>query len=405
MSMLASAQAMVTRAANNVGLSQNTLQKVLRPDAEHIFEIKAYGQTYPAYRIQHSNKRGPYKGGIRFYRSVSLDEVRALAMLMSLKTAVVDIPLGGGKGGVTIDPRAHTAPQLEQISREYVRALEPYIGPDKDIPAPDVNTDGQIMAWMVDEYEKITGDTSHASFTGKSVSHGGSHGREAATGRGGVLVLKEFLASKQLLDTPLTVAVQGIGNVGYYFAHTAEQELPNVRIVAVSNSRETVVIKDFAHNTERIAFSGTHFSRTVLGELYSPKTETVSSDAIIGLPVDILVLAALEDAVTKENAAVVKAKIIVELANGPVDDTAHQQFVGAGVAVLPDILANAGGVIVSYLEWLQNRAGEQWSEERVNHKLEEIIVPATQDVIAYAAKHGVSLKQAAFEIGLSRLVG
>ena len=402
--MLLSAQAMVQRAAKHLELSNTTVQALLRPNAEHVFDIEVDGDVHQAYRIQHSNKRGPYKGGIRFYPTVSIDEVRALAMLMSLKTAVVDIPLGGAKGGVTINPKQYDTMHLEKVARGYVRALEPYIGPDKDIPAPDVNTDGTTMGWMVDEYETLTGDTSRASFTGKSISHGGSHGREAATGRGGMLVLKEYLESTKQLDTPLTVAIQGVGNVGYYFARAVEAELPNVRIVAVSNSRQTLAIQDYSQNEYMIQFAHTYFSRTVMDELASPHTENLPAEAILSLPVDVLVLAALEDAVTPKNVASVHANVVVELANGPIDDEAHHILTGQGVIVLPDILANAGGVIVSYLEWLQNRAGEQWGEERVNHRLAEILVPATQQVIIYANTHKISLKQAAFEIGLQRLV-
>lgn len=402
--MLTSAQAMVQRAAMHLELPNRTVRALLKPNKEHVFDIEVDGQVHQAYRIQHSNKRGPYKGGIRFYPTVSIDEVRALAMLMSLKTAVVNIPLGGAKGGVTIDPKQYDAEHLEKVARGFVRALEPYIGPDKDIPAPDVNTDGTTMGWMVNEYETLTGDTSHASFTGKSISHGGSHGREAATGRGGMLALKEYLESAGLLNTPLTVAVQGIGNVGYYFARCAKAELPSVRIIAVSNSRQTIAIRNYGDNSNQLEFAHTYFSRTVIDELTSPYTEQLPADAIISLPVDILVLAALEDAVTQENVQTVHTKIVVELANGPLDDAAHETLTGNGVVVLPDILANAGGVIVSYLEWLQNRAGEQWSEERVNHRLAEILVPATKDVITYATEHGISLKQSAFEIGIKRLV-
>ena len=238
--MLDSAQKMITKAANNLGLSKIVLEELLKVDKTHLIEFEAGGKQYTGYRVQHSNKRGPYKGGIRFHHEVDMDEVQALATLMSFKTAVVDIPLGGGKGGVIINPKKHDEKHLEEVARGYVKKLHPHIGPDKDIPAPDVNTNAQIIDWMVDEYEQQTGDTTRASFTGKSIGNGGSAGREEATGRGGVIVLREVLKHKKIDLKDVTVAVQGIGNVGYWFARIAAQEY-GMNIVAVSNSRQTLL--------------------------------------------------------------------------------------------------------------------------------------------------------------------
>ena len=403
MSMLVSANTMVSRAAKRLGLSPAATKLLMKPAAEHRFETKIGENTHQAYRVQHNDKRGPYKGGIRFHPQVDLDEVRALAMLMSLKTAVVDIPLGGGKGGVVINPREHDETYLDQVARAYVRGLHKHIGPEKDVPAPDVNTDAHTMDVMTDEYEKLTGDKRKATFTGKTVVHGGSHGREAATGRGGMIVLREYLKSCSKAGRPLTVAVQGIGNVGYYFAKIASEEL-GLRIVAVSNSRQTLEVKDFADNNHSLSFEDTRFSRNVIDELAGEHTESLKPDAILGLNTDVLVLAALEDAVSPENEQKIKAKIVLELANGPVDDAAHSTLTKRGVTVIPDILANAGGVTVSYLEWKQNLANEQWSEGRVNAELDRILTRASDEVCAYATEHKISLKQAAFELGIKRLI-
>lgn len=397
--MLDSAISMVRRAAEHLKLSKEQVDGLLKPDAEHIFEVTADGKTYPAYRIQHSNKRGPYKGGIRFHPHVDLDEVRALAMLMSIKTAAVGIPLGGGKGGIAIDAKEHDKAHLEAVSRDFVRKLHEHIGPDKDIPAPDVSTDGEVMGWMVDEFSKQTGDTTKASFTGKALDNGGSEGREQATGRGGVITLREYIEHAGL-KTPLKVAVQGVGNVGFYFAQIAEQELP-VQIVAVSDSQRTLATKDLATG---LSFKDITFRRGVIDDLVTENTEFLDRDAVLALDVDVLVLAALEDAVTEQNVGVVKARTIVELANGPVTEVAYQRLTNDKKVILPDVIANAGGVIVSYLEWLQNRAGEHWTEERVNMELDTLLSAAAHDVFARADAEKISHKQAAFEIAIERLI-
>ena len=400
--MLDSAHAMVQRSAQRLGLNDKDVTTLVEPDAEHIFDITVGDHTHKAYRIQHSDRRGPYKGGIRFHPHVDIDEVRALAMLMSLKTAVVNIPLGGGKGGVAFDPRDHDKTHVEAVARAYVQAIEQHIGPDKDVPAPDVNTDAEVMDWMTDEYEKLTGDSRKAAFTGKSVAKGGSRGREAATGRGGMIVLREHLKNAGLLGQPLTVAVQGMGNVGYFFAKLASEEL-RLRVVAVSTSRKQLVIKDYKNNDARLDFSETDFSRTVIDDLASNDTEWADTTDILTHDVDILVLAALEDVVLSENQESVQAKILLELANGPVDDNAHEQLTKRNITVIPDILANAGGVIVSYLEWQQNLKKEQWDEVAVNSELDRILTKAAGEVEDYACVHNVSIKQAAFEIGINRL--
>lgn len=402
MGMLETAQASITRAALQLGIDAATLERILAAEQEHDLELDIDGEKLRAFRVQHNSQRGPYKGGVRFHPEVHLDEVRALATLMSFKTAAVDIPLGGGKGGVAYDPRDRDETFNEKVAREYVRALSEHIGPDKDVPAPDVNTDGKIIDWMVDEFSKITGDETRASFTGKSLGNGGSEGREAATGRGGVIALREYIAAHPELETPLTVAVQGVGNVGFFFAQIAEEQLP-VRIVAVSNSRKCLVVKDFVHNENKLDFADKVFSRDVIFELESDQTEERQGNDILGLDVDVLVFAALGDVIDKSNQTNVKAKILLELANGPVDDEAHDLLHARGIVSVPDIIANAGGVIVSYLEWKQNLSGESWSEERVNNELDRILGAATRDMIERAKQDGTSLREAAFVIALERL--
>lgn len=400
--MYDSARAVVTRVAQKLGFTEVEIAKLLKNDAEHRFEIAVEDNVYPAYRMQHSNARGPYKGGIRFATMVNEDEVKALALLMSMKCAAVDIPLGGGKGGVVFDPRGVNPQYVEAVAREYVRALAPHIGPDKDVPAPDMNTDGTIMDWMVDEYSHITGDETKASFTGKSMDNGGSEGRTAATGRGGVIALREYLKSIDRDPHGLTIAVQGIGNVGFYFAQIAQAEL-GVRIVAVSNSKMTLAVEHFQSNDNELNFTDKEFSRDTIAHLAGEHAEELDRDAVWQLDVDVVVLAALEDVVREDNESLLKAPIVVELANGPVSDAASQILSARDVTILPDIIANAGGVIVSYLEWKQNLAGEHWSEEEVNAELDRILTAAMADMVTTAKKEKMPLKEAAFAIAIKRL--
>lgn len=398
--MLHTAQQAIRQAAARLGHDEKTIEALLEAEAEHIFEIEVGGQKYPAYRVQHNSKMGPYKGGIRFHPQVNIDEVRALATLMSFKTAAVGLPLGGGKGGVAVDPRALSKADVEELARRYVRHMAPHVGSDKDIPAPDVNTNAEIIDWMVDEYEKTTGQADRGSFTGKSMANGGSEGREAATGRGGVITLVEYLKARGLLDKPLTVALQGFGNVGYFFAKVL-QDYPNIKLVAIANSKHTWV-NPAGIDVAKTASTGALPRPEELVDLQ--KVKATGNDAIFGVPADVLVLAALEDAVTDTNKDIIEAKVVVELANGPITKEAESYLQDKAVVILPDIVANAGGVIVSYLEWQQNLAGEHWSEVLVNQKLADILIPATQTMLARAAKEGISLKQAAFEIAIERLL-
>lgn len=399
--MLATAQESIRRAAKKLGYDDKTIEAFLKPDKEHVFKVSSGKAAYPAYRVQHSSKLGPYKGGIRFHPGVNIDEVRALATLMSVKTAAVGLPVGGGKGGVVIDPKQLNQAELEQVARDYARQLAPHIGSDKDIPAPDVNTNGQIMDWMVDEFEKVSGKKDPGSFTGKSISRGGSQGRTAATGFGAVVVLAEYLKSQGLLDKELTVGLQGFGNAGYYFAKGLSEKCPKLKLVAIANSKHTWVNQDGIDITKTSSRSGTSRPED-LSDLSG--IQELPSGAIISQAVDILALAALEDAVTEDNVNQVKAKIIVELANGPITQQAADKLAGSSVIVLPDVIANAGGVIVSCLEWEQNLKGESWGEQKVLKKMSDMLIRATSDMLGRAQSHKITHKQAAFEIALERLL-
>lgn len=398
--MLATAQATIREATKGVGVDQKRVEAFLEAEAEHIFEIEVSGKKYPAYRVQHNNKLGPYKGGVRFHPQVSLDEVRALATLMSIKTAAVGIPFGGGKGGVAVDPNALTKQEVEELSRAYAKHLAPHIGSDKDSPGPDVNTNGQIMAWMLDEYEKTLGVSDKGAFTGKAIEAGGSEGREAATGTGGVVVLMEYLKSKGWQDKKLTVAMQGFGNAGYFFAR-ALKHYPNLTLVAVANSKHTWV-KSGGINIDNVSLQQATPRPEELADLKD--VEALPSEAIFGVEADILVLAALEDAITDQNVSQVKATVLVELANGPVTKQAQESLFEHDVAVLPDVVANAGGVIVSYLEWEQSRLGVRWEETEVNKRMSEFLVKATQAMLQRAEQKRISYKQAAFEVAVERLM-
>jgi glutamate dehydrogenase/leucine dehydrogenase len=399
--MLETTQLSIKQIGKKIGLDSKTIEKLIKPDTEHTFKILlSSGKSFPAYRIQHNNKLGPYKGGIRFHPGVDKDEVQALATLMSFKTAAVGLPLGGGKGGITVDPNQLDDIELEELSRKYAQHLTPHIGPKTDVPAPDVNTDSRIIDWMVDEYEKQTGDSTKASFTGKSLKNGGSEGREAATGRGGVIALRQLLLLIGKDDKKMTMAIQGFGNVGSFFATVAQTEQPNWKLVSASDSSGAVYSRSklLADKLDSFKSRGRHFK-----DYKSTGTKIITNEEMFGLDVDVLVLAGLGDAVTAANVADIKAKIIVELANGPVSEPAYQYLTKHGVIIIPDIIANAGGVVVSYLEWVQNMRNQHWTEAKVNRQLEEYMVKAVSEMYKISKNKKVPLKEAAFMMAFSRL--
>jgi len=352
-------------------------------------------EVFEGYRVQHSNLRGPYKGGIRFHPQADIDEVRALALWMTMKCAVAGIPMGGGKGGITVDPKKLSHAELERLSRGFVRRLAPVLGPQQDVPAPDVNTTPEIMSWMVDEYEKITGDKTGAAFTGKPVGRGGSEGRAAATGKGGFLVFNA-LRSQLRIPEKAHIAVQGMGNVGGTAAKIFSDE--GHIIIAMSDSRGGVVNED-GLDVEAVEA----YKKETGGLSGFPGAKEISNAELLELPCDVLVPAALENQITPENAPRIRAKAILELANGPTTPEADDHLFGRGVSVIPDILANAGGVIVSTFEWEQNLKGEHWKEEDVFAKLGELLTRESLAVLQRARELGTDLRRGAFALALDRL--
>lgn len=368
-------------------------------------------KTYDAYRVQHNDALGPFKGGIRFHPNVDLGEVSALATLMTLKNAAVNLPYGGAKGGVQINPRELSARELERLSRAYVDEIYHYIGPENDVPAPDVNTDAQIMAWMADQYSSIKGSFTPASFTGKPIVLGGSYGREIATSFGGVVVLEEFLKQhpkykdKKLED--ITIAVQGFGNVGANAAKILFDK--GYTIVAVSDSKGAIMREDGLDVNKIIQLQKE--KGTIKKEhCYPSKIQNldydcsrISNDELLALDVDVLIPAAIEDQIHKDNAEDVKAKVILELANGPITFGADEMLGKKEVEVIPDVIANAGGVVGSYFEWVQNNSGEQWDEDVVLKKIEKKMKEAFADLMKAKKEHKTDFRMATYVVSLERI--
>jgi len=356
-------------------------------------------KIFEGYRVQHNSARGPYKGGIRYHPEVDLEEVKALALWMTIKTAVVDIPFGGGKGGIIVNPKELSEKELERLTRGYTRTIFDEIGPSKDVPAPDVGTNAKIMDWLADEYSKIKGEKTPAVVTGKSLDAGGSQGREEATGLGGFYVLKTLL--KRLgLKAPLTCAIQGFGNVGAHLAEILEKD--GFKIVALSDSKGGIYAKN-GLSVETVKTYKKQKGTLVGCYEAASQVKDLSSQELLEVPCDILIPAALENQITLENAFKIKAKIVLELANGPVTQDAAQILEKRKIIVVPDILANSGGVLVSYFEWEQNLKGESWSLDEVRKKLKEKMEKAFFSVWQISQKEKTSLKQAAYILALLRL--
>jgi glutamate dehydrogenase/leucine dehydrogenase len=352
-------------------------------------------KVFEGYRVQHNDARGPYKGGLRYHPQVDMNEVKALAFLMAIKNAVVNIPYGGGKGGITVDPKKISKNELEKLSRGFVAKIYKNIGPKVDIPAPDVNTNSEIMGWMVDEYSRLVGEFTPAVFTGKPIALGGSLGREEATGFGGVEVLKSAAKKMKLKKNPI-VAVQGFGNVGFEFAKFAQKA--GFIIAAVSDSKsgiyspkglDVMKVKEWKKQMGRVAGF--------------PGSKEVKNEKLLELPVDVLVPAALENQINKNNARRIKAALIIEMANGPTASEADPVLKRRNIQVVPDVLANAGGVATSYLEWTQNLTGIYWTKDEVLQRLTKFMKDAFEDVARQAELLSTDYRTAAFVLAIQRI--
>lgn len=351
-------------------------------------------KVFTGYRVQHNNARGPFKGGIRFHPQTNINEVRALAFWMSFKCATVGIPYGGGKGGVTVDPKKLSERELEQLARGWTRGMVNVIGPDRDIPAPDVYTNPKIMGWIMDEYSALVGMQAPGVVTGKPIAVGGSLGRGIATAQGGMYVTEELL-KKMKMKNP-SVVIQGFGNAGGVYAAMAQAA--GWKVVAVSDSRGGIF------QAKGLDVPAVEKFKKENGSVVGfPGSTKIDSDRLLTQECDLLVPAALEEVLTQANAGRVKARVVVELANGPITPDADKKLFQKGIPVVPDILANAGGVTVSYFEWVQNLANYYWTEKEVMDRLKPIMVTAFANVWNSATKHNVNLRTGAYIVAASRI--
>jgi glutamate dehydrogenase (NAD(P)+) len=353
-------------------------------------------KVFSGYRVQHNVARGPAKGGIRYHPAVTLDEVKALAAWMTWKTATVNIPYGGGKGGVICDPKRMTKSELERMTRRYTSEILPLIGPEKDIPAPDMYTDAQTMAWIMDTYSMTKGYSTLGVVTGKPLSIGGSEGRNEATARGCLVAVEEACRVKKMSIRGSSVAIQGFGNAGSLAAKLFAEK--KARVIAISDSRGGVFNSRGIDPLKAMRYK--ERSGTVVG---MPGTSRISNDELLALKCDILIPAALENVITLNNADQIKAKIVAEAANGPTTPHADEVLARKGIMLLPDILANAGGVTVSYFEWVQDLQSFFWSEAEVNAKLESVMRRAFAEVHESARKHRTHMRTGAYCLAVGRV--
>lgn len=400
--LLKMVQAHISKCGCDLGLDENVLEMLCSSSRELAVSLPVRMdngklKVFQGFRVQYSDVLGPTKGGVRFHPDQSMESVRALAALMTWKCALHDLPLGGAKGGVICNPKELSEDELERLSRAYIRGIRDIIGPRKDIPAPDVSTNAQVMAWMMDEYSSISGENVFGSVTGKPLALGGSAGREEATALGGWFAVREAAKEIGLELRGAKVAVQGYGNVGYHSARLASKF--GCKVLAVSDSKggifsiegldPDVVSKHKAKNGSVIGLPG---------------TKTISNDELLELDVDILIPAALEGAITGNNASRIKAKVVAEFANGPTTTEADLVFSENGKHLVPDILCNAGGVIVSYFEMVQNFDMWQWDETDVQKLLDKKMVRAYESVLRTSKEYKVTMRQAAYIVAFKRLV-
>ncbi len=405
-------------AAKHLKLDPMLLARLEHPDrvVEVSIPIKMDGghvEVFQGFRVQHNNMRGAYKGGIRYHPAVEADEMRALSFWMTMKNAIVNIPFGGGKGGIIVDPEKLSQGELQRLTLEFARKLAPVLGPTIDVPGPDMNTNGVIMNWMREGYSEVVGKDSPAVVTGKPVEKEGSEGREGATGYGGGYVLLNALRRAKKDPKGMTVAIQGFGNLGSFLANFLHDH--GFKVVAVADSKGGMYvpggIPDISVMQACKKKTGQFTNCYCIGSVCDAAAKEklggrdITGDEVLTLPVDIVVPAALENTITKENVEKIKASIVLEMANGPTTLEADEVLAEKGVTVIPDILANSGGVAVSYFEWYQNMHNEKWTKEDVLAKLKTLMETATDEVFAASEKYKVSLREAAYIVALQRLSG
>lgn len=399
------------KAATVLKIDENTMEMLMHPQRIHEVAVPVRMDSgkiknFRGYRVQYNNARGPYKGGIRFHPDVDIDEVKALAFWMAIKCAVVDIPYGGAKGGVEVCATDLSEQELQELSRGYVSAMYLEIGPKIDIPAPDLYTNAQIMGWMMDQYSRLQGYTAPGSFTGKPVEIGGITARAAATGRGGFILLENLRKKLRKKPGEMSIAVQGFGNVGYWIARLAQEK--GYKIVGLSDSKGAIVaingksidISVVEDTKQQGRLEKTYCTGSVCDTI---NYKEVTNEDLLTMDCDVLVPAAIENQITAKNASAIKAHTIIELANGPTTPEADEILGKRKVTVVPDVLANAGGVVVSYFEWLQNIQNTTWTEEETNNRLKDIMTRSHDDVIAQAENHMVDLRRAAFITAIERI--
>ncbi len=355
----------------------------------------AVRKIFTGYRAQHNDAVGPTKGGVRFHPEVSENEVKALSIWMSLKAGIVDLPYGGGKGGIICDPREMSFRELEGVSRGYVRAISQIVGPTKDIPAPDVMTNSQIMAWMMDEYSRMDEFNNPGFITGKPIVLGGSHGRETATAKGVTICLKEAAKQRDISIEGARVVIQGFGNAGSYLAKFMHEA--GAKVIGISDAYGAL------HDPDGLDIDYLLDRRDSFGTVTNLFKSTISNQELLELDCDILVPAAVENQITKDNAHNIKAQIVIEAANGPTTFEATKILTERGILIVPDVLASAGGVTVSYFEWVQNNQGFYWTEQEVEERLEKVMLRGFQNVYQTAQTRRVDMRLAAYMVGVRKM--
>lgn len=359
-------------------------------------KVKGKIKIFEGYRVQHNNARGPYKGGLRYHPKVDLDEVKALAFWMTMKSAVVDLPYGGAKGGIAVDPQELSREELEKLTRGFAERISEIVSHERDILAPDINTDSQTMAWFMDEYSRLHDHYAPGVVTGKPLGVAGSAGRDQATGLGGYFVLREKLAKRNRREKGTGVAIQGFGNVGANIAKILYEK--GFKIIAISDAKGGIYYKDGL-----IISKSCSINKNIKEIKEYKRAKKITNKELLELKADVLIPAAIENQITKDNAAKIKADIILEMANGPTTPEADKILAKKQVVVIPDILANAGGVVVSYFEWVQNETGYYWDLEEVNEKLEKKMIAAFSEVYHQADRYNTTFRNAAYIVAIKRI--